>query len=94
MVYLLNYREGEFINIQNPVAIIGSNKDFILEMQIDEYDIMKISLGQKVLVTMDSYKGKVFEAKITKINPIMNQRSKTFLVESEFVQKPENYILI
>jgi multidrug efflux pump subunit AcrA (membrane-fusion protein) len=38
---------------------------------------------------MDSYKGKVFEAKVTKINPIMNQRNKTFLVEAEFIQKPE-----
>lgn len=89
VVYLINYNEGEFVNIQNPVAVIGSDKDFVLEMQIDEYDIMRISIGQKVLVTMDSYKGKVFEAKITKINPIMNQRSKTFLVESEFVRKPE-----
>ncbi len=89
LIYLLNYKEGELVNVQTPVAIIGSDKDFVLEMQIDEYDIMKIAVGQKVLVTMDSYKGKVFEAKVTKINPIMNQRNKTFLVEAEFIQKPE-----
>jgi len=42
-----------------------------------------------VLVTLDSYRGEVFKAKIIKINPLMNERSKTFLVEAEFVQPPE-----
>ena len=43
----------------------------------------------QVLVTLDSYKGKVFNAKVTKIYPLMNERSKTFLVEAEFTQAPE-----
>ena len=38
---------------------------------------------------MDSYKGQVFEAIVSKIYPIMNERSKTFLVEAEFVQRPQ-----
>ena len=42
-----------------------------------------------VIVTLDSYKGQTFEAKVTKINPLMNERSKTFIVESEFVKAPE-----
>jgi hypothetical protein len=62
---------------------------FILEMQVDEYDILKIKKGLTVLVTLESYKGKVFEALVTKINPLMNERSKTFLVEAEFVKQPE-----
>jgi multidrug efflux pump subunit AcrA (membrane-fusion protein) len=58
-------------------------------MQVDEYDILKIKKGQSVIVTLDSYKGQTFEAKVTKINPLMNERSKTFIVESEFVKAPE-----
>jgi multidrug efflux pump subunit AcrA (membrane-fusion protein) len=57
-------------------------------MQVDEYDIFKIKMGQLVLVTLDSYKGKVFEATVTKINPLMNERSKTFMVEATFVKQP------
>ena len=60
-----------------------------LEMQVDEYDILKIKKGLIVLVNLDSYKGKVFEATVTKINPIMNERSKTFVVEAEFIKQPE-----
>jgi len=89
VVYSLNKKKGELVGLQNPFAIIGSSNDFILEMQIDEYDILKIKNGLQVLVSLDSYKGVVYEARVNKINPLMNERSKTFMVEAEFVNQPE-----
>lgn len=38
---------------------------------------------------MDSYKGKVFEAKVTRIEPIMNEQTRSFTVEAQFISKPE-----
>ena len=76
------------VNTQTPIAIIGDAESFILELQVDEYDIAQIRLGQKALISMDSYKGKVYEARITKINPIMNDRSRSFTVEAVFVTQP------
>ncbi|MEO9004528.1 MAG: efflux RND transporter periplasmic adaptor subunit [Ginsengibacter sp.] len=87
-VYSLIKEQGEMINPQMPLAIIGDAAVFLLEMQIDEYDIAKIKLGQIVLLTMDSYKGEVFEAKVSKIIPLMNERSKSFTVEAKFVKQP------
>jgi multidrug efflux pump subunit AcrA (membrane-fusion protein) len=37
---------------------------------------------------MDSYKGKVFEAKVNKIYPMMNERSRSFKVDADFVTQP------
>jgi len=88
IVYSIEKSKGEMVSIQTPLAIVGDANNFILEMQVDEYDILKIKKNLDVLVTMDSYKGEVFKAKVTKINPIMNERSKTFLVEAEFNKKP------
>ena len=87
-VYSLLKEKGEMVSPQMPLAIIGDAAVFLLEMQIDEYDISKIKLGQTVLLTMDSYKGEVFEAKVSKIIPLMNERSKSFTVEAEFVKQP------
>lgn len=87
-VYNLFKEKGELVGPQTPVAEIGDARDFILEMQIDEYDIFSIKVGQTVLVTLDSYKGRVFKAVVTKVYPIMNERSKTFKVEAEFVEPP------
>jgi multidrug efflux pump subunit AcrA (membrane-fusion protein) len=77
------------VSIQSPLAVIGDSRNFILEMQVDEFDILKIKKGLAVILTLDSYKGKVFEAIVTKINPMMNERSKTFLIEAEFLKQPE-----
>jgi HlyD family secretion protein len=88
VVYSLLKNKGELVGLQTPLAVIGDGKKFTLEMQVDEYDITKTKKGLAVVVTMDSYKGKVFNAIITKIYPILLERSKTFLVEAEFMQQP------
>jgi len=88
-VYAILVEKGEMVNPQTPLAIIGSADEFLLEMQVDEYDIVKIKVGQKILVSLDSYRGEVYEAVLTKINPILDERNKSFTVEAEFVKMPE-----
>jgi HlyD family secretion protein len=87
-IYALLKEKGEMINPQIPLAIIGSDKNFIIELQIDEYDISKIEEGQKLIITLDSYKGLVFNGIITKVKPYLNERSKTFIAEAIFTKKP------
>ena len=87
-VYALLKERGEMVNTQTPLAIVGDASEFILELQVDEYDIVKVELGKKVFVSLDSYKGQLFEAAVTKINPLMNERSKTFTIEAEFTDQP------
>ena len=87
-VYSLLKEKGEMVNLQSPVAVIGDADQFLLELQVDEYDIAKIRLGQQVLINMDSYKGQVFEGRITKVDPIMDQRSRSFTVEAVYEAKP------
>lgn len=89
-VYSLSKLEGEMATPQLPIAIIGDANSFFIEMQVDEYDISKMAIGQKVFINMDSYKGKVFEAVVSKVYPLMNPKTKSFKVEANFVNKPEN----
>jgi len=89
-LYSLNKEKGEMVNTQSPIAIIGDDTWFYVELQVDEYDISKIKIGQQVLLSMDSYKGDVFEASIRKVFPIMNEKSKSFKVEAVFTKLPNN----
>jgi multidrug efflux pump subunit AcrA (membrane-fusion protein) len=82
-------KEGTLVTPQTPLAIIGQENSFLLELEVDENDMVRVSTGQKVLVTMDSYKGQVFDAVIDKIYPIMNERSRTFKIEAHFIKPPE-----
>lgn len=88
IVYELPRKKGEIVGLQTPLALIGDASHFLLELQVDEYDIIQVSIGMPVMITMDSYKGQVFRAHVTKINPLMNERSKTFVVEAEFTESP------
>ncbi len=87
-VYNIIMKQGEMVNTLSPVALIGDATNFKMELQVDEFDINIIKLGQKIILSMDSYKGQVFEATVTKINPIMNDRSKSFTVEAIFINQP------
>lgn len=81
-------KEGTLITSQMPLAVIGEKNKYMLELDVDENDMVKVILGQKIVVTLDSYKGKVFEAKVDKIYPIMDERSRTFKIEAHFDNPP------
>lgn len=82
-------KEGTVVTSQTPLAIIGQKNSFLLELEVDENDMVRVRTGQKVLVTMDSYKGQVFDAVIDKIYPIMEERSRTFKIEAHFIKPPQ-----
>jgi HlyD family secretion protein len=87
-VYSFPKAVGEMVNPQTPLGIIGDDQQFMLEMEVDEKDIFRIKLGQPVVIRLDSYAEEVFEARISKISPVMNERSKSFMVEANFVKAP------
>jgi HlyD family secretion protein len=88
VVFSILKEKGEMVSPQTLLAVLGRAGDFFLEMQVDEYDIARVQLGQRTMVTMDSFKEEVFEGKVTKIYPIMDSKSKTFTVEAEFTKAP------
>ncbi|UII31234.1 efflux RND transporter periplasmic adaptor subunit [Fulvivirga ulvae] len=87
-VYSIYKEPGELVSLQEPVASIGSAGNFIIEMLIDEVDIARVEVGQQVLITLDAYEGKVYDAILTKIYPQKNTRTQTFTAEAVFKEPP------
>ena len=90
-VYDVLIERGELATTQRPLAILGRAHAFVLELQVDEYDIVRVTPGQDVVVTMDAYKGRTLQATITRLDPLMNERSRTFTVEAIFADPPLLY---
>jgi hypothetical protein len=88
VVYDLLIEPGELATMQKPLAIIGSATDLYLELEVDEFDIRRVQVGQRAFIGMDSYNSDVFEAEITRVVPIMDERSRTFRVEARFTRRP------
>lgn len=89
-VFQVNKAQGELVSMQEPVAIIGQANQFVINLLIDEVDILKVRIHQKVLVTLAAFKNHVFEASITKIAPKMNEQTQTFAIEAVFDKEPAN----
>lgn len=89
IVYDIQKEQGEFISMQEPVAIVGSGDRFIINMLIDEIDITKVRLGQKIIVSLEAYGEKTYVAHVTRIAPRMDARTQTFEVEGVFSDHPE-----
>lgn len=87
-VYQVVKNQGELVGPQEPVAMIGSSGRYVIEMLVDEVDIARIESGQRVLVTLDAYEGKVFSASLVKIYPQKNERTQTFKAEAVFDTAP------
>lgn len=88
-VYALYKNPGEIVNPQLPLAMLGSEDNFILELLVDEVDIVSISNQQKVVVTLDAYPNQIFLAVVSKIYPNKDERNQTFKVEAKFENPPK-----
>ena len=87
-VFAVLREPGELVTPQLPLAVIGEDGSFEIELQVDEYDIVKVEPGQRVFVSMDSYRSETFEAAVTRIEPLMNERTRTFTVYAAFTKAP------
>jgi len=88
-IYRLFKEVGELVGPNVPLAILGSTKDFLAILNVDERDVAKIQMDQKVYLDLESFPDQVFEAKVTKISPYLNERDKTFEVEASFIESPK-----
>ncbi len=88
-VYALFKNPGEIVTTMEPLASVGRSDEFVIEMLVDEVDIVKIRQGQKVIISLDAYNSKAFEAKVDKIYPRKDERSQTFTIEAVFLDPPE-----
>lgn len=58
-------KQGELTRKGEAIAEIGSG-DYLIKLYVSEDDIAKISKGQSVAVTLNTYPNSVFDAKVTK----------------------------
>jgi multidrug efflux pump subunit AcrA (membrane-fusion protein) len=91
-VYEIYKERGEAVRKNDPVAMLGDNSQIYLKLSVDELDIEKIKIGQEVLVKVDLYKDRKFNAVITRIHRKMNIQDQSFRVDAEFTgEKPTAY---
>ena len=89
-VYNINFKKDELVESNKAILMVGSSNQYKLELLIDERDISKIALGQKVFFETGAFVGQQFEAVITKIDPVLQKETHNFKIEAK-VQSEKNF---
>jgi len=77
------YKEkGELIRRTELAAIVGSTDAFYLRLNVDELDIHRIKEGQPVVVKIDAYPDKIFNATVSRIYPLVDSRQQSLRVDA------------
>jgi HlyD family secretion protein len=87
-IFNIEKQIGDLISPQEIFAEIGTSNDWIIEMEIDESDIGKITVGDTVVLNLDAYPNQVYSALISFISQRKNELTQTFLVRAAFLISP------
>jgi HlyD family secretion protein len=87
MVFKTFKEKGELIRRTELAAIVGSMESFYLQLTVDELDIQRIKKGQRALVKIDAYPGRVFNAEVMRVFPLVDTRQQSIRVDARLLDE-------
>ena len=99
----INGEIGEYITPSPPGVATPPAIDLIdhgciyVSAPIDEIDASELSVGQAARITMDAFRGKVFEGRLTRIAPYvldLEKQARTVSVDVQFLNVPGQLLLL
>jgi membrane fusion protein (multidrug efflux system) len=73
---------GQYLNPGDKVVTLQSLNLLYADFYLPQQELARISLGQKVILTTDTYPGKSFTGKITTVNPKVDPETRNFQAEA------------
>lgn len=85
-VYNVYKEQGDLVKRGEIIAMLGSADTMVINLNIQDEDITKIAIGQKVLVELNTLPDQIFQAKVCKIFPAFNTQVQSFKIEAQFTE--------
>ncbi|WP_210490460.1 efflux RND transporter periplasmic adaptor subunit [Rufibacter aurantiacus] len=82
---------GELVRRSEAIAVAGQLDEFYLRLLVDELDIQRVKPGQKILVKIDAFPGKVFNGQVTKVYPMVDPQSQSLRVDAKLTDSLPGY---
>ncbi len=71
----LDLKAGESVNGGQTVIVLSDLAAFVIEVNLDETDVVRVGVGQAVVVTLDAFPGIELTGEVTDIAPVANVQS-------------------
>ncbi|HMW02619.1 MAG TPA: efflux RND transporter periplasmic adaptor subunit [Acidobacteriota bacterium] len=75
--------QGEYVMPDTPVAMIVRHDPIKVQLQISETQLAKVKIGQEVSLASDAFPDRKFSAKVTALNPIVDQNARSLMIEAQ-----------
>lgn len=86
-VYQKQKQLGDYVRKGDVIAVIGKQDDIYAKLNIDETNISKIKLGQKVIVQLNTNKDKNYNGIVSEIYPAFDDQAQSFYCKVKFTDK-------
>ncbi|MBV8389268.1 MAG: efflux RND transporter periplasmic adaptor subunit [Mucilaginibacter sp.] len=83
-VYQMLKERGEAVRANEAVVLIGKSTDRLIRLSVDQQDINLVQPGEQVLLKTDATGDKIYNAKVVRVYPTMNEADQTFRVDAIF----------
>jgi len=83
-VYKRLKQNGDFVRRGDIIAVIGSADVLFAQLSVDETNISKIRLGQKVIIQLNTNKEKNYSGFISEIYPAFEEQTQSFYCKALF----------
>jgi len=83
IVYHKSVSEGELVHLNPTEPLFRITLDRVLKLQValSERELLRVKVGQIVLVQVEAYPGRSFTGALARIYPTIDPSSRTFLIE-------------
>ena len=83
-VYKKQKQLGDYVRKADAIAVIGDPNDIYAKLSIDETNISKIKVGQKVIIQLNTSKDKNYDGVVTEIYPAFDDQTQSFYCKVKF----------
>ncbi len=80
---------GQFLKVQTPVMELVNVDPLRVRLNVPEKMTPWVKVGRNVTITLEAFPGREFTARITRINPVVDEKTRTFEIEGA-VANPRN----
>lgn len=82
---------GQYLKVQTPVMVIVNTDPLRVRLKVPEKMAGWVRVGQAVTISVEAYPDKTFTGKISRINPSVDQQTRSFDVEA-LISNPEGLL--
>ena len=79
-------QRGDYVRKGDVIFSIANESTIIGKLNVDESSVEKLKIGQEGVVKLNTNNSKLYKVKLTKINPMYDDASQSFLCEVVFLE--------